>query len=165
MWLISILLCIVLLILLKDHAHLRWQVEACAEEENWLRTIGQSNIMSKNMLVRWLELGAHNKKVADYLQKRGMHRVAIYGMAEIGELLWEELERSGIEVVCGIDRAQIPYGRKGTTAEDFQEDVDAIIVSAVYYFSEIYDALNQKLHGKVPILGLDEIIYELSLTE
>jgi len=129
------------------------------EYRQWV--LHQSNAESKRMLVHWVEHGSQNNEIAEYLRRKGIERVAVYGMAEVGQFIFQNLQDSGITVVCGIDRNKEPYGQKVVRPEDFQEDVDAIIVTAVYYFSEIYDTLNQKVGNKVPIFGLDEIIYEL----
>lgn len=161
MWIVPLLLCIALLILLGYNSYLRQQVADHEREENRLWTISESNIKSKQLLVRWVGLKTRKKEILTYLHEHGIKRIAIYGLAEVGELLWEELEHTDIEIVCGIDKSKIPYGRKAVRPEDFQEDVDAIIVTAFYYFSEIYDQLNQTLKGKTPIIGLDEIILEL----
>lgn len=161
MWMICLALGAVVLLLLGRNAYLKKWVMYYWEEENRQWAMHQSNFRSKQMLVHWIEQKNQKKQVVHYFQAHGIKRVAVYGMAEIGELLCRDLESSGITVVCAIDREKALSDRKVVRPEDFHEDVDAVIVTAIYYFSDIYDFMNQKLGGKTPIWGLDEIIYEL----
>lgn len=165
MRLLAALLGILLLAALGYIACLRRQGSVYEKEIRVLWAVKQSNISSKLLLVEWVKLRDRGKEIAGYLTSCGIRRVGIYGIAEVGELLWEELENAGIEVAYGIDRSRTAYGKKTVRPEEVQADVDAVIVTVFYYFSEIYDVLNQRLCGTVPILGLDEIIYELGLSE
>lgn len=161
MCLISMLLFALLLIALGYNRFLRKQLAVRVEEEYRVDLTCQAHIRLKLVLARWVELKSKNKEVASYLRKHGINRVAIYGVSDVGETLWKDLEATGIEVVCGIDRAKAPMGREVRIPERFEEDVDAIIVTPIYFFSEIFNQLNQRLNGRIPILGLDEIVFEL----
>lgn len=165
MRLLFALLGILLLAALGYIVRLRRQGSDYEREIRALWAVKQSNISSKLLLVEWIKQRSRGKEIAGYLTSCGIRRVGIYGMAEVGELLWEELESAGIKVAYGIDRSRTAYGKKTVRPEEVQADVDAVIVVPFYHFSEIYDVLNQRLRGSVPILGLDEIIYELGLSE
>lgn len=165
MWCISLCMGVLLLALLAYCAHLRRTVIVYESEMSRLKRLSQSLESARDMLLCWIRIKTRGREIADYLQAQGIKRVAIYGVTEVGLLLWEELEGRGIEVTCGIDRSKSPYGRKTVRPEEFQGGADAVVVAAVYYFSEIYDTLNQKLNGRIPILGLDEVLYELSLSK
>lgn len=161
MQIILIILCVSVLILLGYSTNLRNQAMHYEEEEHRQRVICQSNILLKKMLIHWVEMKNCERTLGDYFRERGIKRIAIYGVAEVGDLFFRELNGTDVTVVCCIDRSKALYGQKTVRPEDFQGDVDAVIVTAVYYFSEIYEQLNSKLTGKVPIIGLDEIIFAL----
>lgn len=60
-------------------------------------------------------------------------------MSFIGQRLYEELKDTGVEVVYGIDKNsdKIYADIDIVTPEDDLEEVDAIIVTAFYFFDEI----------------------------
>lgn len=161
MQIILIILCVFVLILLGYSTNLRNQAMHYKKEEYNQRIVCQSNILLKKMLIHWVEVKNYERTLSDYFRERGIKRIAIYGAAEVGELFFRELNGTDITIVCCIDRSKVLYGQKTVRPENFQEDVDAVIVTAVYYFSEIYEQLNSKLTRKVPIIGLDEIIFDL----
>lgn len=117
------------------------------------------------MLNRWLLLKQHNKNIAEYLIKRNYKKVAIYGMGQLGELLFRELEGSGVEVVYGIDRNKdhSDYGIEIYSPEQKLPCADIIIVTAVTYYSEILWSLRgqagcpiESLENVIAILGREE---------
>lgn len=108
------------------------------------------------------------KEVVSFFQNRGIKRVAIYGLSQTGRLLYEELRKTEVAVVCGIDRSKnysvnrLPTIRlDAVTPEGLLKDVELVVVIPIYDFPSIYDTLNEKLHGRIPIVGLDEILCEL----
>lgn len=165
MWIFAACLCVVIAGLLKWVSALKSQLDSYEKKEERYLTRLESNGSSRNVLIRWIKQNAQGEDFAAYFRRRGIRRIAIYGMTDVGELLYRVLKDTDIEVVCGIDRSKNLDYLTVLKPVDFQEEVDAVIVATVYYFSEIYDLLDQKLHGKVPILGLDEMLYELGLSE
>lgn len=124
---------------------------------------GESNYESEKLLIFWMDKKRKEKDIAFYLKKKGIERIAIYGMAWMGVLLFYELKDTDITVVCGIDRIKkdLNTNLEILRPEEFDIDVDAIIVTPIYYFSDIYDILVKKVGKKTKILGLDEIIYNI----
>lgn len=110
---------------------------------------------------QWLLTKQEGKSLAEYLTKEGIHSIAIYGMSFVGERLYDELVDSDIEIKYGIDKnadhiySEIdminPEGEYGT--------VDAIIVTAVFYFDEIASMLEEKTDIKV--LSLEDILNDM----
>lgn len=115
-------------------------------------------IMTK-LLNRWIYNKQKNFSISKYLEEREMKQIAIYGMGDVGQRLYDELENSPIEVKYVIDRRakQIISAVRIIDVDDIFESVDAVIVTAVYDFEEIKQALRLKL--KCPIVSLEEIIY------
>lgn len=110
---------------------------------------------------QWLQVHQQGKTLADYFEQRNYKTVAIYGMKELGERLYDELTDSGIAVRYIIDRnADLIYADVDVvTPEAKLEPVDVIVVTAIYYFDEIEDMLSEKVD--CPIVSLEDILYEV----
>lgn len=113
------------------------------------------------LLNKWLSLKQQKKEIVDYLKKRNYKKIAIYGMGQIGERLFEELKDSEIEVIYGIDRNKdnFDWDIDIYAPEDTLPYVDAVIVTAVTYYKEIVMLLRRKV--ECPIESLENIITEL----
>lgn len=113
-----------------------------------------------DLLLLWLELKQKEGTFEIYFVNNQYKSVAIYGMKEIGEALYQELENIGIEIRYLIDKnADIIYADKEIyLPEDNLPEVDVIIVTALHYYSEIEKELSAKF--KYPVVNLKDIIYE-----
>lgn len=110
---------------------------------------------------RWVKVKLQGKELASYFRKNNYCNIAIYGMSYAGENLLEELEKTEITVAYGIDRnaANIYTEIRMYTLDDNLEEVDAIVVTPVYFFEEIKRALSEKMN--CPIISLNDILYEI----
>lgn len=113
------------------------------------------------LMNQWVKVKQDKKSIAEYLAGKGYKQVAIYGMNYVGETLMLELASSGIEVKYGIDRNadSIDLDIDIVSPEDYLEDVDVIIVTAITFFDEIEEQLNKKVNSQ--ILSLEDILYEI----
>lgn len=112
------------------------------------------------MMNQWVQVKQEGKNLSDYFEKKGYKKIAIYGMSYVGETLLNELKGSEIEVVYAIDKNsnQISADVSIVSVDDYLEEVDAIVVTAISFFDEIEETLSTKLH--CPILSLEDIIYD-----
>lgn len=110
---------------------------------------------------QWLRIRQEGKTLVEYFERNGYKTVAIYGMKELGERLYDELEGSGIEVLYAIDKnADTIYADVDVvTPEDELKPVDVIVVTALYYFDEISELLDEK--ADYPVVSLEDILYEI----
>lgn len=110
---------------------------------------------------QWLRIRQEGKTLAEYFQRQDYKTVAIYGMKEFGEHLYEELKDTGITVKYIIDKnADSIYADVDVfTPDDALEPVDVIVVTAIYYFDEIEEMLSQKVD--YPVVSLEDILYEV----
>lgn len=110
------------------------------------------------MLNMWLEMKQKGKSAVTYLQKEGINSIAIYGMKELGERFYEEVKNTEIEVPCVIDQnADFILGNfKVISPDQTIPEVDAIIVTADYYFWEIKTQLEKRVC--CPIYSLNGIL-------
>ena len=110
---------------------------------------------------QWLKTKQEGKCLSEYLTKEGIHSVAIYGMSFVGERLYDELSDSDIEVKYAIDKnAEHIYSEiELVKPDDELEPVDAIIVTAVFYYDEIAKLLEEKTDMKV--LSLEDLLNDI----
>lgn len=111
------------------------------------------------MMNQWVKSKQENKSIAEYLEKNGYVKVAIYGMSYAGETLVNELAGSNIKVEYGIDKNAVGASIEVVSPEDELDEVDAVIVTAVTFFEEIEELLMGKM--TCPILSLEDILYEM----
>ena len=110
------------------------------------------------LMNQWVNLRQNGKLVKDYFIHNNYCRIAIYGMSYIGETLLNELKNSGICVAYGIDsKADELYAEvEILKPEDELPEVDAVVVTAFYFYDEICEALEKKF--KCPILSIKDIL-------
>ncbi len=119
-----------------------------------------------DVLIKWLELKQRKKEIGDFLKRNGYSKVVIYGMKELGKLLYDDLELCGIEIPYCIDvRAEDVYKDLSITVISPDEyaracDVDVVIVTAIHYYEDIFLQL-WKRKKSAPILSLEFIINEM----
>lgn len=132
------------------------QKEADAEYERAEKLLEYYNVLN-----HWLQLKHKKKTLASYFEKEGYQTIAIYGMKELGERLYDELCDSGIEVKYGIDQNadKIYAAVEVYTLEDELETVDVIVVTASYYYEQIEQKIKEKTGMKV--VNLEDIIFSM----
>ena len=110
---------------------------------------------------RWMQMRQDGRTLAEYFEKQNYKTVAIYGMKELGERLVDELKNTDISVRYAIDRnADSLYADVDLyTPDDELEPVDVVVVTAIYYFDEIEEAMRDKVD--CPIISLEDILYEM----
>lgn len=112
-------------------------------------------------LARWVRIKQREESVGQYLLDKGIHSVAIYGMKELGNLLYDELKKSGVEVRYAIDKdAEYIFSELSIVRPDENLfEVDAILVTAIHYYDEIEMYLKKKVPYKV--ICIEDVLYEM----
>lgn len=129
--------------------------------EKW-RLMSDKHLELFLLMNEWMKRKQEGKHVKQYFEKNNYKSIALYGLSHIGERLLEELKDSGVEVKYAIDKnAESIY----TDIEVYSPDeklpeVDVIVVTAVYFFDEIYNILIDKV--TCPIVSFEDILYEIS---
>lgn len=110
---------------------------------------------------RWMQTKQEGKSIIDYFHEHDIKSIAIYGMSFVGQRLYEELKNSDISVRYCIDKnaTGIYTDIDIVSPEDELEDVDAIIVTAIYFYNEIEEQLGAKTD--IEIMSLEDILFEL----
>ncbi len=115
-----------------------------------------------DLVNQWLIALQSGCCAADFLKKRNIYRVAVYGMGLYGRHFIRELSRqSEVVVVYGIDCKKMkPYrGVCVLQPGEQMEEVDAIINTVIWNHHNIEKQFAARVHGK--ILNLEDIIFDL----
>ena len=131
-------------------------------------SIGKTNSSEEEMknkmlkyyvtLNNWVGKKQKNINLSSYFEKMGYNSVAIYGMKEVGERLYEELKDTKTEVKYAIDQnAESIYADIDVySPDDDLPEVDVIVVTATYYYNSILNKIKDKI--ACPIISLDDVI-------
>lgn len=131
------------------------------KELDRMSTMAKKNYVIIRLFDQWMKVKQGGESIADYLKEKGYRTVAIYGMSFAGERLYDDLKDTEIAVRYGIDQnADKIYAEVDVLgADEDLPEVDAVIVTAVYYFDEIEEKLSNRM--ECPILSLEDILYEI----
>ena len=110
------------------------------------------------LMNQWVRLKQKGKTLIEYFEEKGYRQIAIYGMNFAGETLVNELEDSSVCVKYGIDKdaKHIMASCNMITPDEVFEEVDAIVVTPVYYYSQIADLIEKRV--SCPVISLEDII-------
>lgn len=113
------------------------------------------------MLNQWMNMKQQGISLTKYFIDHNYKNIAIYGMGEMGNRLYEELVNTEINVLYAVDKEAMSRYAELTVLEidDELPVVDAMIVTATFAFDEIEEILSQKI--EFPIISLDSVIFEL----
>lgn len=112
------------------------------------------------MLNQWLILKQQGNALTKYFEENQFNNIAIYGVGEMGNRLYDELKDSDICVKFAIDKEDNRYMEvEVKSPEDDFEGVDVIVVTAIFAFEEI----NRKISPRVscPVISLEDIIFDI----
>ena len=113
-----------------------------------------------NMLNQWLILKQEGKTLENYFIDNGYKSIAIYGMGEMGNRLYDELKGTSIEIKYAIDKnADSTYSELDVFGlEDEVEEVDVVVVTAVFAMDEIERDISENFICAV--IPLEDVVYE-----
>ena len=120
--------------------------------------------MYYNILVKWFDDEFEGKGVEYKLRKKNISNIVIYGMGELGKILYRTLENSSyinIEYTLDKNINDEKIDRYRTLREneiDYNRKVDAIIITPIYASEEIKKYINNLQYESTKIILIDEII-------
>lgn len=113
---------------------------------------------------KWLYLLEGGKDLTPFFQAHRCKKVAIYGIAELGKMLYRELERTDkVQVVYFMDKSAKSCQMMGDIPvylpEEFScaPEVDMIVVTAIVAFKTVNKALLE-IRPELPVVSLQKII-------
>ena len=120
------------------------------------------------ILEQWLTNKIYKKENADYiLDNFKIKTVAIYGAGKLGELIYDDLLNSALDIKYFIDRNadELYYGIDDMNIYNLEEikeaePVEMIIVTPYKQFDAIRSDLQGILNFSPIVISLEEIIYK-----
>lgn len=117
-----------------------------------------------DLMCQWMKLKMQGIFLMEFFQDRGIRSIAIYGMGEIGQLMYDELAMENeMFIRYAIDQSGKRYVESLPTycLDRDLPKVDAIVITPVLITDQleeqIYDAL-----GECVTFVFEELLYELS---
>lgn len=128
--------------------------------------LSMQTLKERNMLFvmkTWLDMRNQGMEIASFLEKRQYLHIAVYGMGNIGESLFYELNNSGIHIDYAIDSSSCvkDFDEELTIlnwADEFP-DVDAVIVTMMVGYDDVIHALKARL--KRPVITVYDLILDM----
>lgn len=113
-----------------------------------------------DVLNQWMLRKNAGETTADFLKKKQIGTIAIYGMGELGARLSEELKNTSIHIAYCMDSKQMYMDTEGNALPEGiePEHVDAVIVTAVFAYEEIRKSIKNKI--ACPIISLEDIVFD-----
>lgn len=159
MWMILLILCVLFWMLGVISCDLFLYKRNTAKAKREME-IFRKQYQYYHLLNYWMYIKQRNITLEGWFKKKGFKKIAIYGMKELGERLYDELIDTDIEISCVVDQ-----NKKGVLASyevlDLNDEipqVDVVIVTSYYYFDEILRSLKPKV--SCPILPLEYVIQD-----
>ena len=132
-------------------------------------THNKQNIDNRNLkaeiafsrAVKWLEIRQNGHSLSEYFIKHSYKSVAIYGMADLGRRLYDELENSGIKIRHLLDRnpGDMAKALKFDSLYCGKLDADVIVVTVAASERKIVEEI--KTYGYSNVIGLSDILNDL----
>ena len=134
-------------------------VERKTKESDKWKELADKHLVLMQLFNQWMITKQEGKSVIDYFERENIKSIAIYGMSFVGERLYDELKKSNIDVKFAIDKKadRIYSDVEVVTPDDMFEEVDAIVVTPVFYYEEIESFLTKKTD--ITIISFEDILY------
>lgn len=132
-----------------------------AEEKNedCEKITAAKNEVYLSVFDKWMSI---NRKcsVNEFLQKKGISKVALYGWGTFSKQLVEEFSESGIEIVCIIDKDTRVNTRNYPLhkPDDVIPDCDIVIVCSFYYY---YEIMKNKYNWYLKAVSFEKLLQEM----
>ena len=130
-----------------------------SEEEKDIRKLNHYLFL----LDKWLSKDNWSEKFISFASKNNIKKIGIYGYSVLGKQLFRELStKEKIDIECIIDKRDLSKANVPVAAIKSSEEIpklDAIVVTAVEYYNEIYLSLKNRTDAK--IYSLEHLIDEL----
>ncbi|SEA10710.1 Glycosyltransferase WbsX [Pseudobutyrivibrio sp. ACV-2] len=135
-------------------------MESDIELEKVEKTITQYRSYWK-IFDKWMMLKERGVSTAEYFERKGVKRIAVYGLGMLGTHFLMDLEGSSITIEYGIDGKgeAIKKSFPVYTLQNDLPEVDMVVVSVTYDYVNIKQSLEEK--GIKKIISLDTVIGSL----
>lgn len=118
----------------------------------------ERNLSNMMLLNDWMEFQYAGGRIERYFHERGYKKIMIYGNGYVGQRLFQALKQTDVDVVAVMDRMNpSDFDAEGILIGTDSEipDVDCVVITPVFYFDEIYQALRGKTEQE--IISIEEL--------
>lgn len=117
----------------------------------------------KYIYSEWLSLKLAGRSMEGYLLDKGISKILLYGYGELGCHVIRELKGSKVEISSIIERDErYPYSNipvKKPQELTGEESVDAMIVTAIMHYNEIFEAYRDVV--PYPIISVETLLEDM----
>lgn len=116
------------------------------------------------LICQWMKLKIQGISLMEFFQDRGIRSIAIYGMGEIGQLMYDELAMENETLIrYAIDQSGMRYVESLPTycLDRNLPEVDAIVITPVLITDQLEEKIYETL-GECVTFVFEELLYELS---
>lgn len=111
---------------------------------------------------QWIKNINKGIKLEKFFKNYGYQNIAVYGGGELGVRFCEELKNSDICIKYIVDHCKVNFdGIPSKILSEPLEDVDIIIVTAIYDYDNIYDQI-KKVKKNAKVISLEKILFMLA---
>lgn len=123
-------------------------------KRNAMRVREQASLKKKwEILDRWMWLRERKVRLAEYLLQEGVQKIAVYGCAVLGRMVYEEIKKD-IAVQYFIDRNANDFEKEISvyTLQKGLPEVDGVIITLIDQAEMVREEIKNVLDGKIIIL-------------
>lgn len=116
------------------------------------------------LMCQWMKLKIRGISLMEFFRDRRIHSIAIYGMGEIGQLMYDELAMENEALIrYAIDQSGIRYAESLPVycLDRNLPKVDVIVITPVLITDQLEEQIYEAL-GECVTFVFEEILYELS---
>lgn len=117
-----------------------------------------------DLMCQWMKLKIRGISLMEFFRDRGIRSIAIYGMGEIGQLMYDELAVEDEALIrYAIDQSCVRYVESLPThcLNRGLPKVDAIVITPVLITNQLEEQIYETL-GECVTFVFEELLYELS---
>ena len=136
--------------------HLKDESEDIQEKDFFAQGIAEDKVVKRYRLnalcfEKWVSLLENNISISLFLLRNEIKHVAIYGMGEVGKHLINELRDTEVQIDYIIDRRYMKNSPRYKIVSPDSElpKVDAIIVTPLWDYENIYEMLRRKCDYRI----------------
>ncbi|NLO09326.1 MAG: hypothetical protein GX129_05590 [Clostridiales bacterium] len=117
-----------------------------------------------DFMLEWVAIHKLGYSLANHLERSGYHRIAIYGMGEIGYLIYDALKDSNVEVIYFIDNNadNLYHSLPVYKLKDNLPSADVILISIFGNIDSVTKELKKKIGN---VLNITEAINSVGLEQ
>lgn len=118
-----------------------------------------------DVFLKWTDGLVHGKGIGDRVRQMGIQRLAVYGAAGPGRLVYEDLKQAGVTVVCFFDsnaqrfsEESYPLHVYGPEKIGLLDEECYLLVTPEYFFTDIMKELLERGFRAERIISLAMVV-------